>query len=66
MNGLRKGNGMELVRTGVYGGIGNRYGVLRHLDVHVVRGGKVREVIIILIFLITAIIVWMPKKGGKK
>ena len=57
---------MELVRTGVYGGIGNRYGVLRNMDVHVVRGGKMREVIIILIFLITAIIVWMPKKGGKK
>ena len=57
---------MELVRTGIYGGVGNRYGVLRGLDVHVVRGGKMREVVIILIFLITAIIVWMPKKGGKK
>lgn len=66
MNGLRKGNGMELVRTGFSDRSRHRYGVWSGISFRMIRGGKMREVIIIFIFLITAIIVWMPKKGGKK
>ena len=66
MNGLRKGNSLVVDRISVYGNHGNRYGVMRNLDVHMVRGGKMREAIIISVILIVAVIIWMPRKGGKQ
>ena len=64
MNG--RGNGMELDRTHFHGDHEYRNAVLRTLDAHLVRGGAMREAIIISVFLILAVIVWMPKKGGKR
>jgi hypothetical protein len=57
---------MELYRTSVYGSNECRYGVLNNLDVHILRGGCMREITIILIILITALIIWMPRKGDKR
>ena len=57
---------MELYRTSVYGSHEYRNGVLSHLDSHILRDGRMREVTIILIILITAVIIWMPRKGGKR
>ena len=57
---------MELYRTSVYGSNECRYGVLNNLDSHILRGGRMREITIILIILITAIIIWMPRKGDKR
>lgn len=57
---------MELDRACVHGDIGSRYGVLRNMDVHLVRGGPMREAIIISVILILAVIVWTPRKGGRR
>ena len=65
MNG-RKNHYLELSRTGLYGCRRHRYGVFSDLDFRMIRGGMMREITIILIFLITAIIVWWPRKGKKK
>lgn len=56
---------MELYRTSVYGSHEYRNGVLSHLDSHILRGGRMREAIIISAILILAVIIWMPKKGGR-
>lgn len=50
---------MVLDRTRVYGCDSNRYGVLRSLDVHLVRTGNMGLVIGILII---AVILWWPRK----
>lgn len=58
---------MDIRRTCIPYSDGHRYGVFSDLDFRMIRGGMMREITIILIFLITAIIVWWPKKkGGKK
>ena len=57
---------MELHRTGVYGSNEYRNAVLRTLDVYLVKGGPMREAIIIGVILILAVIFWTPKKGGRK
>ena len=57
---------MVMDRLGVHGCDEYRNGVLHTLDAHLVRGGTMREAIIISVFLILAVIVWMPKKGGKQ
>lgn len=65
MNG--RGNSMVMDRLGVHGCDEYRNGVLHTLDAHLVRGGTMREAIIIGFFLITAILVWtIPRKGGKR
>lgn len=62
----RQNHYLELDRTDLHGGHEYRNAVLRNLDVHLVRGGAMREAIIISAILILAVIVWMPKKGGRK
>ena len=61
MNG-RKGNNLDLHRTGIHGDCGYRYGVMRSLDVHLVRTGNMW---IVQGILILAVIVWYPWKGDK-
>lgn len=63
---MGRGQHLELHRPDLYGGNEYRNAVLRNLDVHLVRGGAMREAIIISAILILAVIVWMPKKGGKR
>ena len=55
---------MDLHRIDNHVGSGNRYGVLSNLDVHVTKGGCMREAIIISVILILAVILWKPWKGG--
>lgn len=57
-----KSNSLVMDRTCVHGNISNRYGVLRGLDIHMVRGGHMREAIIISVILIIALIIWKPGK----
>lgn len=64
MNG--KGNSMVMDRTHIHGSHECRNGVLRNLDAHLVKGGAMREAIIISVILIMAVVAWMPKKGGRK
>lgn len=64
MNG--RGNSMELGWTYFHGNHEHRNGVLGHLDVHMVKGGQMREAIIISVILILAVLMWMPRKGGKQ
>lgn len=63
---MGRGQHLELHRTDLHGGHEYRNAVLRTLDAHLVRGGAMREAIIISAILILAVIVWMPKKGGRK
>ena len=60
MNG--KSNRLVMDRVSVHGNVSNRYGVLRCLDVHMVRGGNMREAIIISVILIIALWLWKPGK----
>ena len=64
MNG-RKSNSMVVDRPSVHGSSDSRYGWMRVMDVHMVRGGPMKEAIIISVILIVAVIIWMPRKGGK-
>ena len=58
---------MELHRSRIHGSDEHRNGVLGHLDILLIRGGAMREAIIIGFFLITAVLVWtIPRKGGKR
>ena len=57
-----KSNSLVMDRTRIHGNISNRYGVLRGLDIHMVRGGHMREAIIISVILIIALIIWKPGK----
>lgn len=54
---------MGLDRSRLHGNNEYRYGVLGNLDVHMVKGGRMREAIIISVILILAVIFWMPRKG---
>lgn len=53
---------LELDRTRIHGSSGDRYGVLRGVDVHMVRSGNMGIVVGILII---AVIIWWPKKKGE-
>lgn len=71
MNGsvrsMGTGERMELHRSRIHGSDEHRNGVLRNLDVLLIRGGAMREAIIIGFFLLTAVLVWtIPRKGGKR
>ena len=57
---------MDMDRVGIHGNHEYRNAVLCNLDVHLVKGGAMRGAIIISVILILAVIVWMPKKGGKR
>lgn len=57
---------MELDRISFHGAHKRRDGVLGCLDVYLVRGGPMREAVIISVILILAVIVWWPKKGGSR
>lgn len=66
MNGMgRRSHLGQLARTDIHGNNVHRYGVLGCLDVNLLRGGTMREAIIISVILIFAILLWMPKRGGK-
>ena len=66
MERLRRSNGLGLYRTGLSDDSGYRYGVLAGMDVLAIRGGVMREAIIILTILIIAAWIWRPRKGGKR
>ena len=51
----------RMVRTKLYGSINDRYGVLRSMDVHMVRN-RYMEIIYILLILIIAVWLWKPRK----
>ena len=55
---------MDMDRTCIYGDGGVRYGVLRSMDVHMVRN-KYMEIAYILLILIVAVLLWRPRKGDK-
>lgn len=55
---------MVLDWTDIHGDDIPRNGVLHNLDVHVVRGGRMRELAIITLILITALLIW-AQKGGR-
>lgn len=57
----RKTNSANIHGFGFVGDDNDRNGVLRCLDEHMVRTGNMAVVIIILIL---AVILWMPRKGG--
>ena len=61
---LRTGNNLVLRRADLADRGGCRYGVLSDLDRRLIRGGKMREAIIIGTILIIAVIIWRPRKGG--
>lgn len=63
---MGRGNSLVMDRADLHGIVGDRHGVLRCLDVHMVRGGPMREAIIISVILILAVIVWRPRKGGRR
>ena len=58
---VRRSDDLVVDRACVHGNNNDRYGVLRGLDVHMVRGGNMGIVIGILII---AVILWWPRKGG--
>lgn len=60
----RRNNAGDLDRTRLHGNIDGRYGWLRNLDIHMVRGGKMREAVIISTILLLAVILWLPRQKG--
>lgn len=63
MERLRRSNGLGLRRADIHGNGDVRYGVLAGLDVLAMKGGAMREAIIIGTILIIAVIIWRPRKG---
>ena len=57
---------MGLSRACVFDSDRHRNGLWTNLDVCMIRGGRMREAIIIGLFLILAIIAWKPRKGGRR
>ena len=58
---------MVMDRTDLHGDHEYRNAVLTNLDILLIRGGSMREAIIIGTILILVVIVWRkPKKGGRK
>ena len=60
----RRSNDLVVDRTSIHGNIDGRYGWLRNLDIHMVRGGKMRETVIISTILLLAVILWLPRQKG--
>lgn len=63
---MGRGNSLVMDRAGLHGDNEYRNAVLRCLDVHMVKGEIMREAIIISVILILAVIVWRPRKGGRR
>ena len=59
---MGRGNSLVMDRTRIHGNVSNRHGVLRCLDAHLVKGGTMREAIIISVILLIALIIWKPGK----
>lgn len=53
----------QLDRTDLHGNDVDRYGVLGGLDRNLLKGGNMKEAIIITTILIVALIIWRPKKN---
>lgn len=53
---------MVVGRTDLHGDNVNRYGVLGGVDRNILKGGSMREAIIISAILILAVILWAPRK----
>lgn len=66
MERRRSSNGIGLHRPGSSCSGEHRDGVLEHLDRNLLRGGAMRELIIIAVILIIALIIWKPRKGERK
>jgi len=49
-------------RSDPYGNGVNRYGVLDIMDRNLLKGGNMKEAIIISVILILAVILWAPRK----
>lgn len=62
---MGRGHLVKLDRLDLHGDRIDRSGILRNLDAHLVRGGPMREAVIIAGILILALILWRPRKGGK-
>lgn len=59
---LRASHNLELHRTDIHGTDSGRYGCLRVMDAHMVRGGNMGLVIGILVI---ALILWWPRDKGE-
>lgn len=59
-------NSLVMDRSGLHGDNEYRNAVLRCLDIHMVKGGIMREAIIISVILILAVVIWRPRKGGRR
>lgn len=59
---MGRSNGFQLDRSDLHGLRVDRYGVFGILDRNLLKGGYMREAIIISIILIVAVIIWAPKK----
>lgn len=57
---------MGLSRVGVHDYRGYCDGVQSGIRFRMIRGGRMREAIIIGTILILAVIIWKPRKGGRK
>ena len=66
MGRLRRNNNLVMDRPDLHGDGGSRYGLWADLDSKLIRGGKMREAILIGTILILAVIIWRPRKGGKE
>ena len=61
---VRRSDGLVVVGPSLHGTINDRYGWMRNLDVHMVRGGKMREAVMISAILLIAVIIWKPRQKG--
>lgn len=61
---VRGSNDLVVVGPSLHGTSNDRYGWMRVLDVHMVRGGKMREAVIISAILLIAVIIWKPRQKG--
>ena len=61
---VRRSDGLVVVGPSLHGTINDRYGWMRVMDVHMVRGGKMREAVMISAILLIAVIIWKPRQKG--
>ena len=61
----RANNNMVMDRADLLGSDITRNAVLLNLDAHLVKGGKMRELMIITLILILALFIW-AQKGGRE
>lgn len=61
---VRRSDALVVVGPSLHGTSNDRYGWMRVMDVHMVRGGKMREAVIISAILLIAVIIWKPRQKG--